>query len=463
MTGVSVAVALVAGGLPVLRERTGERLRGTPSSGAPNVLLLILDTVRAQDLGLYGYARQTSPEIERLAASGITFDRAIATAPWTLTSHASMFTGAAPDSLSTDFHAPLDASQPTIGEVLRAHGYATGGFVANLLYTARSSGLDRGFTTYRDYPLGPGLFLAGSFWSKKLATAIRAHLGMHGGLIHKTAADVNREFLDWLPDDVRPWFAFLNYFDAHLPYKLERPFDEKFRQPAPRYWLFKPWSRFDNQADLQEFRDAYDSAIAYTDAQIGALLQELRRQGALDNTIVIVAADHGEHFGEHGGIMSHGNSLYLPLLHVPLVISYPPRIPAGKRVGPAISLRDLPVTILDLLGFPDDSPMPGRSLARYWSSDVAEPSAAADHVVFSSLTANDFAHQMDPISKGPMQSLVIGNLHYIWNGDRSEELYDFLADSAEQANLAIGSDSAQALAPFRRWRSQRADSTPGSR
>ena len=243
MMGVSAAVALTIGGLSALRVRAGERLRGMPTGGAPNVLLLILDTVRAEDLSLYGYARQTSPEIERLASTGVTFDRAIAPAPWTLTSHASMFTGFAPDSLSTDFHVALDRSQPTIAEVLRSHGYATGGFVGNLLYTARSSGLDRGFTTYRDYPVTTGLFVASSFWTKKAATAILPVLGVHGGLVHKTAAQVNREFLSWLPDDGRPFFAFLNYFDAHLPYKLERPFDRKFREPPPRYWRFKPWGR----------------------------------------------------------------------------------------------------------------------------------------------------------------------------------------------------------------------------
>lgn len=455
MAGVSAGIALVIAGASAVQERADGRLRGTAPAGAPNVLLLILDTVRAQDLGLYGYARQTSPEIERLASSGVTFDRALATAPWTLTSHASMFTGAVPDSLSTDFHAPLDETHPTIAEVLRTHGYATGGFVANLLYTSRSSGLDRGFTTYRDYPVTLGLVLAGSFWSKKAATAIRPLLGVHGGLVHKTAADVNREFLAWMPDDGRPFFAFLNYFDAHLPYRLERPFDEKFHQPAPRYWRFKPWDRFENDADIQEFRDSYNSAIAYIDAQVGELLRELQRRGTLDNTLVILAADHGEHFGEHGGIMSHGNSLYLPLLHVPLVMSYPSRIPTATRVRSAVSLRDLPVTILDVLGLSDESPMPGRSLARYWSSAVAEPSGA--EVVFSSLSANDFAHRMDPVHKGPMQSLVLGNLHYIRNGDQKEELYDFLADNAELTNLAQGTDSARLLEPFRQWWLQRAD------
>ena len=184
-------------------------------------------------------------------------------------------------------------------------------------------------------------------------------------------------------------------------------------------------------------------------------MRELERRGVLRNTLVILAADHGEHFGEHGGIMSHGNSVYLPLLHVPLVISYPSRIPGGTRVRTPVSLRDIAVTILDALGFSGESPLPGRSLARYWSSDVAERSEGETDVIFSALTANDFAHSLDPVRKGPMRSLVLGNLHYIRNGDGREEIYDYIADAAEHTNLADGNDSAQVLAPFRLWQAKR--------
>ena len=459
MAAVGVSLAALTGAIDRVRERVGERSRGMPASGAPNVLLLILDTVRAQDLSLYGYARETSPELERLASTGVAFDRAIAPAPWTLPSHASMFTGLPPDRLSTDFHAALDAAAPTIAEVLAARGYATGGFVANLSYTTRRSGLDRGFAVYRDHPLSPGLFLNSSFWMREAATTILPALGVRGALVRKSAAQVNREFLSWLPADGSPFFAFLNYFDAHVPYKLERPFDRKFRDPAPRYWLFKPWGRGHSEPYLQEYRDSYNSAIAYVDAQVGALLRELERRGVLRNTLVILASDHGEHFGEHGGIMAHGNSLYLPLLHVPLVLSHPSRIPAGTRVGPAVSTEDIPATILDVLGFSGEPAMPGRSLARYWNqgaSTVAPPDDSAK-VIFSELTYNDFAHFSDPIRQGPggMRSLMRGRLHYIRNSDGSEEVYDYIADADERTNLAKGADSASVLAPFRQLLAQR--------
>jgi arylsulfatase A-like enzyme len=456
----AVAGVFVISAFGVVRERLADRSRGTASAGAPNVLFLILDTVRSQDLSLYGYGRETAPEIERLAATGVTFDRAIAPAPWTLPSHASMFTGLSPDLLSTDFDTPLDASAPTIAEVLRARGYATGGFVANSVFATRATGLDRGFSTYQDHSLSAGLFLSSSRWMRRAATAILPVFGVHGSLDHKSAEKVNREFLSWMPTDGKPFFAFLNYFDAHLPYKLEPPYDRKFRNPPPRYWRFKGWGRGYDEADLEEVHDAYVSSIAYVDAQVGALLRELERRGVMRNTVVIVASDHGEHFGEHGGIMDHANSLYLPLLHVPLVIAFPSQVPAGARVQSPVSTQDIPATILDLLGHSGEPVLPGRSLAHQWNQDPADDDTAA--VIFSDLTPNTFAHPSDPIRKGPMQSLIRGGIHYIRNGDGSEELYDYLADGEERTNLAGGPDSASLLRPFRQVLDQRR-SAAGSR
>ena len=452
-----LAGAVGIGATVARQNRRGER-SGEAPAGAPNVLLLILDTVRAQDLSLYGYERQTSPEIDRLASTGVTFDYAIAPAPWTLPSHASMFTGLPPDRLSTDFHAALDAAAPTIAEVLAARGYATGGFVANLTYTSRTSGLDRGFMVYRDHPFSIELFLSSSSWMRKTAFAIRSHFGVHGPEVGKSAAQVNGEFLSWLPSDGRPFFAFLNFFDAHTPFKLERPFDRMFRDPPPQYWRFKPWVRSYSEADIEEFRDSYNSAIAYLDAQVGVLLRELERRGVLRNTLVILAADHGEHLGDHGGITGHANSLYLPVLHVPLVISFPSRIPVGIHVRPAVSTQNIPATILDLLRGSGDPALPGRSLARYWDGGVDDGDGNDDPAspVFSELTSNDFAHRSDPIAKGPMRSLVRDNLHYIRNGDGSEELYDYIADADERTNLVGGVDAASVLAPFRQLLSQRA-------
>src|SRR5262249_11159297 len=139
--------------------------------GAPNVLLITLDTVRAQSLSLYGYARPTTPQLERWAKTGVRFERALATAPWTLPSHVSMFTGRFPHEMQVDWVTPFDAAYPTLAEVLRTHGYATAGFVANLIYCSYEMGLNRGFSHYEDYPVSLTQFILSSAFIRSVANA----------------------------------------------------------------------------------------------------------------------------------------------------------------------------------------------------------------------------------------------------------------------------------------------------
>ena len=213
-----------------------------PRAGAPNIVLVVLDTVAAGHLGLYGYGRPTSPTLDELARSGIRFDAARSASSWTLPSHATMFTGRWPHELSVGWVNPLDRTHPTVAEYLGARGYATAGFVANNLYCAADSGLHRGFATYRDY-IFPGLTamkpavladriveglhaieqLLEDQWAIDIFFPVVQRLWLGVNVNRKDAATVNREFFDWLsrrggPD--RPFFAFLNDFDAHGPYQL---------------------------------------------------------------------------------------------------------------------------------------------------------------------------------------------------------------------------------------------------
>ncbi len=161
---LGLAVALVAGGLRAswaLRERRGLAALPAASRGSPNVLLLVLDTVAALRLSLYGYPRPNTPHLEEWARRGVRFDRAMSTAPWTLPSHASILTGRWPHELSADWLAPLDGTYPTLAEVLGAHGYASAGFVANS-YCSRVFGLQRGFQHYEDFPATPAQILFSS-------------------------------------------------------------------------------------------------------------------------------------------------------------------------------------------------------------------------------------------------------------------------------------------------------------
>src|SRR5262245_4198426 len=203
----------------------------------PNVLLIVLDTVRAQNLSLYGYHRPTTPNLERFAGSGVRFDRATSPSPWTLPAHASMFTGRWPNELSADWEVPLDGTFPTLAELLRDQGYVTAGFVANTNYCGYEFGLNRGFLWYEDYIVSAREILVSSSLARSIINSgtVRRAVGYYDGFTRKNAAAINDNFLRWLTrQDRRPFFVFLNYFDAHEPYFPPAPFNVKFGPQVPR-------------------------------------------------------------------------------------------------------------------------------------------------------------------------------------------------------------------------------------
>ncbi len=430
----ALVVLLGIGSTLAARIRERRMLASLPAAraGAPNVLLLIWDTVRASSLSLYGYARPTTPGLERFASRGVTFEQAISTAPWTLPSHAGMFTGRWAHELSAGWRTPLDDRYPTLAEVLADNGYATSGFVANTHYTTAESGLARGMAHYEGFGSSPGDFLMSTALGRRLAwdRLLRTRIGSFDIPGRKNAASIDDEFLRWLDARPagRPFFAFLNYYDAHEPYLPPAPYDTRFRSTTvPRKPLM--WQAWKMTApEVRGERDAYDGSIAYLDARLGSLLQALRGRGLLDNTIVVVVADHGEEFGEHG-VFTHGNSLYLPSLHVPLVV-VGPGAAAGARVAAPVTLRDLPATVLDLAGI-RRSPFPGQSLARFW----APGAAAADGPLVAEVGQASGLPAFYPVAVGDMRSVFAGGYHLILDGDGRQELYDIRRDPAEARNL----------------------------
>ena len=442
--------------------------RDQAAGGAPNVLLLVLDTVRNWNLGFSGYWRPTTPKLSKWVERSTVFERTLATAPWTAPSHATMFTGHLPPDLSANWDTPLDGTWKTLAEVLRDHGYATAGFIGNYRYAGSATGLDRGFDRYTDYPVSFEQALRSAQLSARAFTlgSVAEQLGkrrlIQGG---KDAVEVNREFLDWVAgraDQSRPFFAFLNYFDAHAPYTPPPPWDSTFGaggraggqaggegQRAQRYWdqmerVFGPGPL--PRQFLQETYDAYDNGIAYLDFQIDSMLTVLESRGVLNNTMVILTSDHGEHFGEHG-LIQHGNSLFLPLLNVPLVIYYPARVPLGLKVGAPASLRDLAATVLDLAGI-SGSGVPGRSLMEWVK---ATPDSARRDTLFSAVDYHRLLPKWppSPVMRGDMRSIVLDSLHYIRNGDGSEQLFHLGRDSREVLNLATRPEFTAELARHR--------------
>ena len=426
------ALTLVAGLSVDLCRHAAERraISRSPAApaGAPNVLLLILDTVRGDALGLSGYARNTTPRIDAFARRGVVFDAAIAPSSWTLPSHASMFTGFRPGQLSAGWIRPLDAREPTVAEVLRDHGWRTAGFAANFVYAGELSGLQRGFSWYSSFIRTPTqvawsatlaqIPLLRSLWTnrdspRKALAALRrfkVRPNSQQERDHMPADELVRQFLRWQAGTGQaPFFAFLNFFDAH---DREEPIG------APYDTMFGAGN---------DGRVRYDRMLARIDHAVGTALDTLAARGVLDRTVVIITSDHGEHFGEHG-IDRHGNSLYLPLLRVPLIIVYGPSVPAARRVAGTASLQHLAATVLELAGV--RGPMTGPSLSAWWRG------APPDSLAFSEVEGGSWWAAPEPARLGPMRSVVGASSHYIVNGDSTEELYDLANDAGELHNLA---------------------------
>lgn len=437
--GFAAFFLLFGGGATVLRAWKIQRaFAGLPPGAdeAPNVLLILLDTVRAGSMSLYGAVRPTTPRLEAWAKRGVTFQHAFATSSWTLPSHASIFTGRYASQHSADWTSPLDRAHRTVAEVFQAHGYATGGFTANQNAASYETGIGRGFITYEDTKRSLAEVLANTTItqgdvvvnammlyrrSRSLSAAARQFTrfdfrpGAWGTIHdHKTAGEVVAQFLRWQSSlGERPFFAFLNLFDAHAPE----------RTPAEYRLMFA--------RDGAKRRDVYDGTLRYLDDRVAALLEELGRRGVLRNTIVIITADHGEHFGEHG-LNGHGNSLYRELLAVPLVIIGGDSAAAGRRIEGQVSLRDVAATSLDLAGLPPS--LPGRSLATHWRSDSSGSSP-----VVAEVSKGIRDNPKHPTAKGDMAAAIDDSLHMIRNGDGSLEVYAYRTDTTEAQNLAIGS------------------------
>jgi arylsulfatase A-like enzyme len=436
-------VALLGIGMSTYqRVREGRAIaRLAPSAqGARNVLLIILDTVRAANLSVYGYHRETTPNLARLALRGVRFDQAFSAAPWTLPSHASLITGHWPHELSADWEAALDQRQLTLAEYFDSRGYATGGFVANVGYCSWEFGLNRGFAHYQDFPVNWHAVLESSSIGRQMDRSylIRGLIKSDQHLVRVAAPAINQGFLEWL-DHTRgkPFFAMLNFYDAHGPYLPPPPFDRRFsaegrdRNLSPLHRFIARPSRTMPPADMVEGEMAqYDGALAYLDQELGRLLEALQTRGVLDNTIIVITADHGEEFGEHG-VFDHGNSLYRPAVHVPLLIVAPGMVPPSRHVAQEVSLRNIAHTLTDLAAPGIPSPFPGFSLSRFWMDSLAfaEP-------LLSEVSKGIRTPAWYPVSRGDMTSLVADSLRLIRNGDGSEELYRVQADPFEQDNLS---------------------------
>ncbi len=406
-------------------ERRAEAALPSAPPAAPNVLLVVFDALRADHVTAYGYARATSPNISSLASKGALFEAAHSTSSWTLPSHASLLTGRPTYEHGAEKHA-LDRRWLTLGEALQQRGYRTLGVSANTYFFVRRWGFGTGFHRFEDYFHSWKSMFLRTLYGRKLEHFVFYRFGDRDIFDRKRAPEVSRALLDWVDRGAsRPFFAFLNYYDLHDPYVPQQPHRSRFsKEPNPGGVLngFINLTRRKMTPEVvQSEMDAYDGGLTYADEHFGRLLEELRRRGKLDNTIIVVTSDHGESFGERGEFI-HGTSLHSELLHVPLILSWPGKIPAGVRIAQPVSNAAIPATVMNLIVPDGQNDFPGPSLSKLWNEK--DP-------------PKDWPPVLAELGiEGPMRALITREWHYIEDDRTGPELYDRAKDPGQKANLA---------------------------
>ncbi|HVQ28275.1 MAG TPA: sulfatase, partial [Vicinamibacteria bacterium] len=351
-----------------------------PASAAsrPRVVLVTLDTTRADRMGFLGAGRGLTPALDALARQAVVFERAYAAAPLTTVSHATILTGVSPGRHGVvDFGVSLPASVPYLPAILKAAGYRTAAFVGALVLDPRDGtapGFDRGFDTY---DAGFGARLAGQDRYRTL---------------ERRGRDVVARALRWLDAaGAGPVFLWVHLYDPHDPYEAEPPFSR------------------------MAGRSAYDAEIAATDAAVGTLLAGLRARPDWTDTLVAICADHGESLGDHGED-THGVFLYDETVHVPLLVKRLREKSAGRRVAARVGLVDLVPTILEEIGIAAPPSLSGRSLWPILDAPRAEDRPACGETDYPSRS----------LGWSPLRSLRIDRFLFVDAPRR--ELYDQAAD-----------------------------------
>jgi choline-sulfatase len=346
--------------------------RGHGRAALGGILVITLDTTRADRLTPYGYMSASMPHLERLAREGVVFEQAVSVAPLTLPAHSSLFTGHYPARHGVRHNAspPLADTATTLAELLGQEGFRTAGFVGSLVLD-RERGLAQGFHTYAGVRDGSPRSSAGQ----------------------RRADDVVDDAIRWLEAGDGRFFLWTHFYDPHRPY--------------------------DPPAAVQSVSDPYVGEIVFVDSQIGRLMDALERRGALRDTLIVLVGDHGESLGEHGE-RDHGVLLYESVLHVPLIIRAPAFRPA--RTPAVVRLVDVMPTILDLAGVPAPS-LDGISLTGLMADTRVDPDLEA------------LAESFDLSQAGYPQRRTMRNGRYkVIDGPR-QELYDLARDPFELQNL----------------------------
>lgn len=451
-------IALLAWPAPFLALVAGLGLQvafPTAPGHAPNVLLITIDALRADRLGCYGSKLGLTPNLDRLARDGVVFEKAFASGPWTEVSVGSMFTSLNPSELGlfprlrgegeTHYDGGLFTSQPTLAEVLRGAGYVTAAELANA-QVRRDRGFARGFIRFRnpdDFCGWRALALPrlGKYeaWFTHTAIGARVAAGLRiepryysaPGVSKQDAERLVRDAEGWLDARPRaPFFLWMHLMDAHVPYNAReqsRATRAAFPTPpldaTPQFYKDLILKRVGiSEAGKRYLEALYDDGARHADRWLGDLFARLRKAQLYDDTLIIVSADHGEEFWDHGGY-EHGHSMYDEVLHVPLLIKFPHRHYAGERVSQQVRLLDLLPTVLDVAGLPKPSGARGQSLA--------SPRQ------FAALGDSGELFAEGTLYGEELKALRTSEYKVIFHpASRVMEVYDLRADPRERHNLA---------------------------
>jgi choline-sulfatase len=363
-----------------------------------NVLLISIDTCRADHLGCYGYPLDTTPNIDAIAGEGIVFEHAISPLPYTLPAHCSMLTGTLPP-----YHGVFDNSDyklgegnVTLAELLKKQGFSTAGFVSSFILDSRF-GLGQGFDFYDD-----------DFEEASNTMDIN----------QQTGGETTRDVIEWLrthKDEKN--FIFLHYYDPHFTYEPPEPFASKFRNVPPPENVR---TRFE-----QVLFDGYAGEIAYTDHCIGQVIDKLRELGLYDSTMIIITSDHGEMLGQHGEGF-HGYFVYEPAIRVPLIFKLP-RLSKHKRIKSTVGLVDIVPTVCSVLGIDLSTPIQGQDLSPCFDSDWKP--ASDRHL---------FCQSLEPTKYNANSLLGVVTDRYKYIKTTRSELYDLVEDPDELNNIVVG-------------------------
>jgi len=440
----------------------------------PNVILIVMDAVRADHLSCYGYHRKTSPNIDKLAKQGVLFENAFSAAEWSYPSHASIFTGKYPSyhkTLGKDV--VLHKENMTIAEILKSKGYQTIGITGNILLSP-TNGFNQGFqklivldAPYRSF----------KFFTQSPKDFIRTLIYGPDWYTYRNVEMIEKILNKYSGKE--PFFLFTNLYNCHAPYDPPRPFKKRFCSSLhePTLYIMEylskkiightgeklPGCGLDvrklnriasddgqysfmakelnvSEEEWEIVKSWYDGGISYLDHRVGEFIDFLRDKGIFDNTLLIITSDHGENFGEHG-LASHQFCLYDSLLHVPLIMINPNVIPEGERVSNLVSTIDIFPTILDILNIEEyRNDVQGESLSpfkdqKFHDFVCAECGESVTNIPTDWVEFQRLRPKLKPYDKGS-KCLRTDSYKYILSQNGKEELYDIQKDSLEEVNIA---------------------------